>query len=101
MKNIPATKAYMNMFRASHFHFSNNAARAYVNDARDRKALVTHAANTLFELSMLEAYDAKPQSEVRKTQHFRAILLTEIRAKEIGENLKVNGPLSVGEHAIS
>ena len=98
MKKIPATKSYMDMYRASqdtfdNFDFPNDAARAYINDARDMKAFVTHAANTLLELPMLEAYDAKPQSEKRKTQHFYSDIINRFRAKEIGENLKDNGPL--------
>ena len=96
VKKIPATKPYMDIIRASQaafdtFDFPNDAARAYVNDARDMKALVTHAADTLLEVPLLEAYDSKPQSEKRKTQHFYSDIINRFRAKEIGENLKDNG----------
>jgi hypothetical protein len=92
---LPATNTYLELLNAptdifdAHL-FESDEIMLFVRYAREKKNIVTEAATSLDELSVLEAHDNDPNSK-RKTQHFYSDFINRCRAKEMEELMLDHG----------
>ena len=88
VQKLPITEQYMSTFRASSesfaaYEFLDDATKTFMRHAREKKKVITDAAEHLGELPALQVYDSNKSSSKRKTQHFYSDFINRSRAKEM------------------